>query len=45
MTAFDVNDETLSTMNGKYKNDISGIIQKPVSSDKLARMIIAQINK
>jgi two-component SAPR family response regulator len=45
MTAFDVDDETLSTMNGKYKNNINGIIQKPVSPDKLARMIIAQINR
>jgi DNA-binding NtrC family response regulator len=43
MTAFDVEDDTLSTMNGKYKNNISGIIQKPISPDKLARMIMAKI--
>jgi DNA-binding NtrC family response regulator len=45
MTAFDVNDDVLTTLNGKYKNNISGVVQKPVSPDKLARMIIAQINK
>ena len=44
MTAFDIDDD-LVKMNGKYKNNISGIIQKPVSPSKLASMIIAQINK
>jgi two-component system OmpR family response regulator len=43
MTAFDNNDDTLN-MNVKYNTSISGIIQKPVSSAKLARMITAQIN-
>jgi two-component SAPR family response regulator len=45
MTAFDNNDDTLLNMNVKYNTNISGIIQKPVSSAKLARMIIVQINK
>jgi two-component SAPR family response regulator len=44
MTAFDNNDDTLLNMNVKYNTNISGIIQKPVSSAKLARMITAQIN-
>jgi DNA-binding NtrC family response regulator len=44
MTAFDI-DDTLLKMNTKYNDNVGGIIQKPVSSDKLARMIIAQINK
>jgi two-component system sensor histidine kinase/response regulator len=43
MTAFDY-DDTLVNMNIKYSN-IGGIIQKPVSSAKLARMTMAQINK
>ena len=43
MTAFDY-DSTLLNMNKKY-NNIGGIIQKPVSSAKLARMTMAQINK
>jgi two-component system sensor histidine kinase/response regulator len=43
MTAFDY-DDTLVNMNMKYSN-IGGIIQKPVSSAKLARMTMAQINK
>jgi two-component SAPR family response regulator len=38
MTAFDNNDDTLLNMNMKYNNNISGIIQKPVSSAKLVRM-------
>jgi DNA-binding NtrC family response regulator len=42
MTAFDINDDVLLTMNGKYNNNITEIIQKPVSPNKLARMIIAQ---
>jgi DNA-binding NtrC family response regulator len=45
MTAFDIDDESLTAMNGKYKNNISGIIQKPVSPSKLASMIISQVNK
>jgi hypothetical protein len=45
MTTFDVDDDTLLSMNGRYKNNITGIIQKPVSSIKLARVIMAQINK
>jgi two-component SAPR family response regulator len=43
MTAFDINDDTLVNMNMKYNNNIGGIIQKPVSSAKLARMTMAQI--
>jgi two-component SAPR family response regulator len=43
MTAFDNNDDTLLNMNMKYNTNISGIMQKPVSSAKLARMIAAQI--
>jgi DNA-binding NtrC family response regulator len=43
MTAFDIDDDTLLSMNGKYKNNIAGIIQKPVSPDKLARMIMEQV--
>lgn len=45
MTAFDNNDDTLLNMNMKYNNNISGIIQKPLSSAKVARMTMAQINK
>jgi hypothetical protein len=45
MTAFDINVDALLTMNGKYNNSITGIIQKPVSPNKLARMIIAQKSK
>jgi CheY-like chemotaxis protein len=45
MTAFDIDDESLTAMNGKYKNNISGVIQKPVSPSKLACMIISQVNK
>jgi two-component SAPR family response regulator len=43
MTAFDNNDDTLLNMNVKYNTNISGIIQKPVSSAKLARLVTAQI--
>ena len=32
MTAFDINDDAFVTMNVKY-NNITGIIQKPVSSE------------
>jgi hypothetical protein len=31
-------------MNVKYNTNISGIIQKPVSSAKLTRMIVSQIS-
>ena len=44
MTAFDIKDDAFVAMNMKY-NNISGVIQKPVSSSKVASMIIAQINK
>jgi two-component system cell cycle sensor histidine kinase/response regulator CckA len=44
MTAFDNNDDTLLDMNVKYNTNISGIIQKPVSSAKLTRMIVSQIS-
>lgn len=44
MTAFDIKDDAFVAMNMKY-NNISEVIQKPVSSSKLASMIIAQINK
>ena len=43
MTAFDY-DDTLVNMSMKYSN-IGGVIQKPVSSAKLARMTMAQISK
>jgi two-component SAPR family response regulator len=43
MTAFDY-DDTLLNMNVKYNTNINGIIRKPVSSAKLARMITAHIN-
>ena len=44
-TAFDIDDDALVTMNGMYKNNIAGIIQKPVSPNQLARIIIAKIGK
>jgi DNA-binding NtrC family response regulator len=44
MTAFDIKDDAFVAMSMKYDN-ISEVIQKPVSSSKLASMIIAQINK
>jgi two-component SAPR family response regulator len=43
MTAFDI-DDTLFKMNTKY-NNIGGIIQKPISSAKLSRMTMEQINR
>ena len=43
MTAFDVNDD-LVTMNTKY-NNIYGIIQKPISPEKLAKIIMAETKK
>jgi two-component SAPR family response regulator len=45
MTAFDIPDDTLVNMNMKYNNNIGGIIQKPVSPTKLARMAMAQMSK
>jgi DNA-binding NtrC family response regulator len=45
MTAFDTNDDTLLAMNVKYNNNISGIIQKPVSPQKLEKIIIAETQK
>ena len=44
MTALDNDDDTLVNMNMKYNINISGIIQKPVSSAKLMRMIVSQIS-
>ena len=44
MTAFDNDDDTLVNMNMKYNINISGIIQKPVSSAKLMRMVVSQIS-
>jgi DNA-binding NtrC family response regulator len=44
MTAFDIKDDASVAMNMKY-NNISGVIQKPVSSSKLANMIITKMNK
>ncbi len=43
-TAFDIKDDAFVGMNMKY-NNTSEVIQKPVSSSKVASMIIAQINK
>jgi len=43
MTRFDI-DDTLLKMNMEYNNNLGGIIQKPVSSAKLARMIMAQVS-
>lgn len=43
MTGFDI-DDTLLKMIMEYNNNLGGIIQKPVSSAKLARMIMAQIS-
>lgn len=45
MTAFDINDDAFVTMNVKYNNNITGIIQKPVSPQKLAQIIIAETKK
>jgi two-component SAPR family response regulator len=42
MTAFDINEDAFVTMNVKYNNNITGIIQKPVSLQKLAQIIIAK---
>jgi two-component SAPR family response regulator len=44
MTAYDVNDDTLLNTNMKYNSNIIGVIQKPVTPAKLARMITEQIN-
>ena len=45
MTAFDTNDDDLLTMNLKYNNNIYGIIQKPVSPQKLVQIIVAETEK
>jgi DNA-binding response OmpR family regulator len=45
MTAFENDDDTLLNMNVKYNLNIGGIIRKPISSAKLARMTMAQISK
>jgi two-component system response regulator PilR (NtrC family) len=45
MTAFDTNDDDLLAMNVKYNNNISGIIQKPVSPQKLVQIIVAETEK
>lgn len=45
MTAFDINDDAFVTMNVKYNNNITGIIQKPVSPQKLVQIIIAETKK
>lgn len=45
MTAFDINDDAFVAMNMKYNNNITGIIQKPVSLQKLAQIIIAETKK
>lgn len=45
MTAFDINDDAFVTMNMKHNNNISGIIQKPVSPQKLAKIVVAEIKR
>ena len=44
MSAFDINDDSLLSMKLKYNNNISGMIQKPISPKKLAK-IVAGSNK
>ena len=39
MTAFDINNSDDMTINLKYNKNIGGIIQKPVSPKKLAKII------
>jgi hypothetical protein len=40
MTAFDINnDDNLLNMNLKYNSNVSRIIQKPVSSKQLAKIV------
>ena len=41
MTAFDANDNDLLAMNLKYGKNVGGIIQKPVSPKKLAKILAA----
>jgi two-component SAPR family response regulator len=41
MTAFDANDNDLLAMNLKYGKNVGGIIQKPVSPKKLAKIVAA----
>jgi CheY-like chemotaxis protein len=42
MTAFDINNDDLVVMNLKY-NNVSGIIQKPVSSKQLAKVMSGSV--
>jgi CheY-like chemotaxis protein len=44
MSAFDINDDSLLSMKLKYNNNISGMIQKPISPKQLAK-IVAGSNK
>lgn len=39
MSAFDVKDDNLLSMKLKYNNNISGMIQKPISPKKLAKIV------
>ena len=41
MTAFDTNDNDLLAMDLKYAKNVGGIIQKPVSPKKLAKIVDA----
>ena len=41
MTAFETNDNDLLAMNLKYAKNVGGIIQKPVSPKKLAKIVDA----
>ena len=41
MTTFDTNDNDLLAMNLKYAKNVGGIIQKPVSPKKLAKVVDA----
>jgi two-component SAPR family response regulator len=44
MSAFDIKDDSLLSMKLKYNNNISGMIQKPISPKKLAK-IVAETNR
>ena len=44
MSAYDIKDDNLLSMKLKYNNNISGMIQKPISPKKLAK-IVAETNK
>ena len=44
MSAFDIKDDNLLSMKLKYNNNISGMIQKPISPKKLAK-IVAETNR